>query len=643
MDFPTMKATYGTADPPFVAGNSVTVRVGARDYHDGLAAAFATVGAGIAPADNKLNGDFIYIANWWLGLLGGKWTPPPASGVPSEWTTGELLPYPFPGGKDLFDVLTEKAAAGVDVRVMGWCHLAVLNEYRAMTGGLASMARINAMTAASVRALRSDPNIGGNAILNVIHHTAGAAHAKLVVVGNDHQATGFTGGLDFVSDRVLDAGQDDRQPWHDVVAEIAGQGVQGLYDWFTLMWTENLMDDGARRPPVTFRLKGGDLRHVLATTTPVKARTLTGGGGGTTHVQSLRTLPARNYRFFSLTPSALRVSWPDEGEFRLRTAWEKAIKAAETYIYMEDQSFNSTEVFGWINDRVTQAPSLHVILVTGAGKDPNDPAIDSNPYLCESINRTLLKDLDASQLGRIRLFQRFGQDFSTDVAEIVSVTPNGTTTTVELSSKARRRIAADSFSPKANVFLSQPAADAVVVGNPEIAVGAPVVLTVVSGVAPAVLNPGRVEIHTIVGVFVHTKTTIVDDRWALVGSANSMRRSLYTDCEHAVAFLDEPDGAAVKEYRKRLWASHFRADPALFDDIQESLHAWEPAWGTAGAAPARPTRRTGVPGPGFIDQMTIGLPNCRPLTPEQKEIYDIFLDADSRDPWGFVFPPGRQP
>jgi len=92
------------------------------------------------------------------------------------------------------------------------------------------------------------------------------------------------------------------------------------------------------------------------------------------------------------------------------------------------------------------------------------------------------------------------------------------------------------------------------------------------------------------GITVHTKSTIVDDHWAIIGSNNVARRALYTDPEHAVAFVDEDD-TAVKEYRKNLWCCHFRHNtPADFDDIQAGLHAWENAWGAAGAAPARPAR-----------------------------------------------------
>jgi hypothetical protein len=100
--------------------------------------------------------------------------------------------------------------------------------------------------------------------------------------------------------------------------------------------------------------------------------------------------------------------------------------------------------------------------------------------------------------------------------------------------------------------------------------------------------------------------------------------------EHAVGILDE-DELVVKEYRKALWADHFRhPTPADFDDIQEALHGWEPTWGVAGAAPARPD---------------ILAPTTLPIVPDAllegktKEKYDWFTDLDSRDDWGGLCPP----
>jgi phosphatidylserine/phosphatidylglycerophosphate/cardiolipin synthase-like enzyme len=129
-------------------------------------------------------------------------------------------------------------------------------------------------------------------------------------------------------------------------------------------------------------------------------------------------------------------------------------------------------------------------------------------------------------------------------------------------------------------------------------------------------------------VTVHSKTTIVDDHWAIIGSANCMRRSLYTDWEHSVVFVDEDD-EAVKEYRKELWAHHFgEPDPDTFDDLAESLYRWDPTWGVAGGHVGRsPT----------IKDVTLPI-NGPAFTGAGRRTYEMWLDTDSRQTWGSVRP-----
>ena len=109
-----------------------------------------------------------------------------------------------------------------------------------------------------------------------------------------------------------------------------------------------------------------------------------------------------------------------------------------------------------------------------------------------------------------------------------------------------------------------------------------------------------------------------------------MRRSLYTDFEHGVSFLDE-EQTAVAEYRMRLWADHFdHNEPFDFELLSEALHSWESSWGSPGTAPLRPA---------WIVPIAIPLPVVE-LTEETRVRYDAYMDPDSREPWGGVCPPG---
>jgi phosphatidylserine/phosphatidylglycerophosphate/cardiolipin synthase-like enzyme len=118
---------------------------------------------------------------------------------------------------------------------------------------------------------------------------------------------------------------------------------------------------------------------------------------------------------------------------------------------------------------------------------------------------------------------------------------------------------------------------------------------------------------------IHTKSTIVDDLWSLVGSANMMRRSLYTDIEHSISFMDEA-GSAIAAYRAALWGLH--VGPPVQPDLTLDMARWfaVPYVGTAGS---RSVDRVHLP-------FTAGLTS----TSQEQAMLDQLLDVDSRDAWG---------
>ncbi|GAA2629125.1 hypothetical protein GCM10010411_78280 [Actinomadura fulvescens] len=147
------------------------------------------------------------------------------------------------------------------------------------------------------------------------------------------------------------------------------------------------------------------------------------------------------------------------------------------------------------------------------------------------------------------------------------------------------------------------------------------------------LNPqqrGRVRAF-LRNVFVHSKTTIVDDHWAIIGSANAYRRSLYSDIEHAVGLLDEED-KLVRQYRVRLWSDHLGlldpADQQKIADIDKALNVWDGNWGTPGSGVTLPPTLAPIPLPTIETT----------LDSSQQDRYDRYDDVDSRLPWGGCLP-----
>lgn len=485
---------------PIFAGCQVQTLIDAPPYYGELKSAINALGAG--------PGNFIYLCGWWYGhdfsLDGGT------------------------AAAALAELLIAKSKAGVDVRVLGWVLAPeVLQDPRVIKAGAGGILGLNGDTMAFIQKLRTEPTLTHKAALNILAHPAGAAHLKMGIVGTATQATGFTGGLDLQKYRYTN--------WRDVQTRVSGPAAQVFFDAFRSMWAEV-----KGRSPVRLSAKNGHVagRPVItldshsATMPDLPARTVVSTATKKLHVQPARTLPRFNFPTTgSLTglPKNQPLSFAPNGLFEVRAVWEKAIKAAQQFIYIEDQSFTSFELFDWINAAVKAVPELRVVLLTGQG-DPNDPATPVPGKLFgKAVNDHLLAGLGAADQARIGLF--------------------------------RHR-----------------------------------------------------------SLTIHSKTTIIDDQWALVGSANAMRRSLYTDFEHSVAFMDE-DNLAVLDYRASLWGNYFSA---TFVNPQDGLARWFAIpYPTAG----------GPPHSSNIERLRIPF-TVSPLTADEQVMADEVFDCDSRDVWG---------
>jgi len=481
--------------------------------HIGAPAYFAALKSRI-DALTGASGDFILIAGWWLRRDVSL------------------------GGTTLTDLLIAKARAGVDVRVLGWVMPpSILQNSRAQAAPpLRGIFNLNGDTMTFVNTLRAEPHLAEKAVLNILAHPAGAVHTKMAVVGSAAHATGFTGGIDLLATRLPPS-------WHDVEAQVDGPAVQGLYDTFRAMWNEV-----RRRSPVSLRAGGVSCQSHNAPSSggsfsagspggmpDLPARTLTSSSSGHARVQSVRTFPRMRFGSAGVVasmggasvPTNDPLSFAPSGLFEIRSAWERGISGAQTYIYIEDQGFTSTEVFGWVNAAVKASETLQVVLLTGLFDPNDDPNNDTAKFFRVAVNNHLITGLNAAQLARVGVFSH--------------------------------------------------------------------------------------QTKTI-----HSKTTIVDDTWAIVGSANSMRRSLYTDVEHAVAYQD--DGGSIATYRMTLWGVHQQASVPT---VQAGLSRWF----------SLPFQGSGPTPPHGIVRLRLPLA-ATTLTADEQVIYDEVMDADSRQEWG---------
>ena len=495
---PSGGGSFGGGDPglPQYAGCEVIPHVGGAAYFRALKAAI-----------DKPDVTYIYLAGWLF--------EPDFQIVP---------------GTKLADLLKAKSKAGVDVRVLGWVVAPSVLNNPAVTSGKVSLGgvdtTVNQPTMRFVAALRTEPTLVPKALLNVLSHPAGAVHTKFAMVGRPAGDVGFTGGIDGYHDRVTPI-------WHDVEAEVRGPATQPMYDWFRAMWNEN-----QSRSPVTVTAGTTSLVTRAPSTPALGARTVPAVSAGTKHVQSGRTVPLMNFSTLaSIGGSIAGMSLPTNspvgfaplGVFEVKRLWQKAISAAGSYVYLEDQSFCSDEIFDWLNAALKANPALKVILLNGR-QDPNNP----NPpallkLMRRSINDHLIKGLPQTEIDK-----------------------------------------------RVGFFLTQART-------------------------------------------VHTKSTIVDDNWAMIGSANVMRRSLYTDFEHVVTFMDSA-GTGVSGYRRALFNAHM-GGPGLPDPAAD-VARWFAVPYHSPAAP-RPLSRLRLPFTGGFA-----------LTSAEQVMVDELMDVDSRGAWG---------
>ncbi|HEU5103209.1 MAG TPA: phospholipase D-like domain-containing protein [Roseiflexaceae bacterium] len=158
---------------------------------------------------------------------------------------------------------------------------------------------------------------------------------------------------------------------------------------------------------------------------------------------------------------------------------------------------------------------------------------------------------------------------------------------------------------------------------------------------------------------VHAKVTIVDDFWCCIGSANCMRRSLYTDIELSVSILemvtpeallpttaaDEADPAKsklnpkpmspsfVQRFRRDMWINYCRTNHpesrAQLLPLTHALNIWDDRWGKFGGPTLDPYDLVQEDLP-LVGEQQPG-EEVQPPGFSQLE-YDI-KDADSRQPF----------
>ena len=193
-------------------------------------------------------------------------------------------------------------------------------------------------------------------------------HEKTIVI-DDRVA--FVGGIDLTSqagDRYDSSDHHARATvgWHDAAARIEGPAVMDVAEHFRMRWHEVT---GKTLPPVSPQQPVGE-----------------------TEVQIVRTVPERIYK---AVPN---------GDFRILESYLRAFKAAERFIYLENQFLWSPEIATVLIDKLTNPPSSDFRLVVLLPAKPNNGADDTRGVLGELVEA----DADRGGLVACTLYARAG-------------------------------------------------------------------------------------------------------------------------------------------------------------------------------------------------------------------------------------------
>ena len=170
-------------------------------------------------------------------------------------------------------------------------------------------------------------------------------HEKTIVV-DDRIA--FVGGIDltnFSGDRWDEPNHPPRGAigWHDVAARLAGPAVRDVAESFAMRWRATT---GETLPPVASAVPAGDLE-----------------------VQVVRTVPDHMYPQLP------------KGDFRILESYLRALRAAQRFIYVENQFLWSPEILEVLRDKLRHPPSPDFRLVLILPARPSSGGDDTRGQL----------------------------------------------------------------------------------------------------------------------------------------------------------------------------------------------------------------------------------------------------------------------
>ncbi|WP_045743605.1 phospholipase D-like domain-containing protein [Actinoplanes rectilineatus] len=317
------------------------------------------------------------------------------------------------GYRSFTDVLAEKAADGVDVRI-------VLSaaEY---SGGVPWLPvgpfLANTLAARVIRAWKpstrdSGPTLENRVLLDWSGPALGSNHQKLVVFNHGGVLTAYVGGLDLSPTRFDHAPHRrlrlglHRWGWHDAAARLHGPAAVRVRETFQFRWQNTTALPprflASNLPPEYFHLYSGERVVINPPDAPLDLPPVAEQPSHPAEGTAVQVV--RSYRPWSLYRRRgwhrmRRANVVRAGIQEVYHAMATAIGAAERYIYLEDQYFHEApggDPRFQLYDALRSAArrGVKVILVGSGRKDPADGGSSTvAPVITHDLRRRVLDRL----------------------------------------------------------------------------------------------------------------------------------------------------------------------------------------------------------------------------------------------------------
>ncbi len=461
-------------------------------------------------------------------------------------------PQGDPDRQDLGDLLAQKAADGVDVRILVASGLVTSS----LPVPKRFLFRRNTLPAIDLRTRIpktrnvTEAPLARRAALDWSGALIGTNHQKLVIVSHQGNLTALVSGFDFLQSRYDQCPHntlrlhEKRWGWHDASVLVAGPIVESIWENFRLRWQE------VRTLPKRYMRASGlqfvPMNPPLVEDLPdaPKQRPI---ANPEVSLQTLRAFG--KWKVDSLLP-ALRKPWsllPREGIKEIYQCLTKAIRGANRYIYIEDQYLKENpggkskyEIYPFLVGAVKRNVKVIILRSGIAGSNQPEPDREENTL-------TLPASEGASLVGMSTLMDQPSVDHYQ-------------------MSKASRKVSRD------------------------------IQKKVLDQLTPK--EQRNIVVYQVEHLTAHSKVILVDDEFASVGSANMFSRSMIgVDQELNVALVTT--GTQVRDLRVKLWAEHLRSPMGqnfinVLHDQELALGIWRSEW-LPQAADRQTWRKRGLP------------------------------------------------